>query len=289
MLIFGSKGNPLVRELQNALITLGHDLPKYGADGQLGHETIDSLQEWIDDYGGQAGNGIDQDDNVDESLARFVIGKAVLLKRASTQVAAGVDWHDISDAHPGKANRGIRPWRNIDAIVLHQTGIFMNNTLNRWKGLRAHIGILSLPRPTVVQVYPLNVYLHHANEVNNRSIGFEFNGCFEGIDGDIKTAWRGGYKANPDVCTQQQIDAGRAAIQKVCAEVKLRGGEIKYCYGHRQFNDKRRNDPGSLVWQQVGMWAIKALGLSDGGPGFQGAKSGRPIPREWDGSRTEDY
>jgi len=54
---------------------------------------------------------------------------------------------------------------------------------------------------------------------------------------------------------------------------------------HRQASSSRQNDPGYQPWQEIAIPMMRELGLSDGGPGFK-VDRGRPIPVDWDPTRT---
>lgn len=278
---------PQVAALQKALQQLGYELPKWGVDGILGFEVLHAVEDFAEDH---ALDDEVHDDKVSAAMHQAimdVIGGCVrepVWRAASVEV----DFHDITNTHPRKAHRGIRPWKQITGITLHQTGITMSNTMKRFERLRAHVGILSLDRPTIIQVYPYNSRVSHANAFNSTDVGIEFNGCFEGIDGKRNTAWRGGYKDQPDRLSESQIIAGRDAIRRICDEVDGHGGKISRIHAHRQTSGTRRSDPGSRVWQEVGIWAKQELGLSDGGPTFT-LRNGLAIPVEWDSSYTESY
>jgi len=279
-----------VKELQQALLQLGYELPKHGADGTVNFETIGEIEDFAEDHGGEDVVNDTWEWWLDLGAVAGVVSRITSMAAQVTTPRASleVDFHDITNLHPRKASKGQRPWKQITGITLHQTGIMLGNNLKRFESLRAHIGILRLDRPTIVQVYPYNVLLHHGNAFNRPDVGIEINGCFEGIDGRKRTAWKGGYKTEPHRCTDEQITATREAIRRICAEVEAHGGEVLHIHAHRQTSATRRSDPGSRVWQEVGIWAQDELGLTDGGDGYT-LRNGLAIPKEWDPKRTGKY
>ncbi|NVB40302.1 hypothetical protein G6O69_37195 [Pseudenhygromyxa sp. WMMC2535] len=60
----------------------------------------------------------------------------------------------------------------------------------------------------------------------------------------------------------------------------LRKAGVGYVFAHRQSSSRRGNDPEPEIWHAVGQWAVTALGMSDGGPGYA-VGTGAPIPDAW--------
>jgi antitoxin (DNA-binding transcriptional repressor) of toxin-antitoxin stability system len=85
--------------------------------------------------------------------------------------------------------------------------------------------------------------------------------------------------------TPELIEAARAAVRWIVAEVARHGGRISRLVAHRQSSDMRQSDPGSALWQAVALPLHAELGLDDGGPGYR-IGTGRPIPVDWDASRA---
>jgi hypothetical protein len=78
-----------------------------------------------------------------------------------------------------------------------------------------------------------------------------------------------------------QADAAQATVRWIVDSVAAHGGKVTHIHPHRQSSKDRQSDPGSLIWQTVGLWARKELGLSDGGAKFT-VGDGLPIPKDWD-------
>jgi hypothetical protein len=175
---------------------------------------------------------------------------------------------------------GVRDWASIDSVVLHQTACDLGERPGRWDSLRAQVGVTRGGQ--VFQVYPLDTLVYHGNSFNKRSVGVELSGSYEGIEGQRATWWQPEGVKDPQRPTPELIEAARRAVRWIVAEVGARGGKVRYCFSHRQSSDTRQSDPGSAIWQAVGLWAQSELGLSDGGPGFR-VGDGRPIPEAWGG------
>lgn len=280
---FRDKGED-VGHLQASLMRLGYELPKYGADNDLGFETWHALEDAARDLDWLQ---LDPDEGLEES-ASIAKGLVAAIHMAADAVDCpepeglvyGAKFIDITKDHDGKHIKKWRPWENITGIVLHQTGVMMSNTPKRFRKLRAHMGFIVADKPTILLVNPLTAYMYHGNSLNKSTVGFEINGNFRGIEGNDGTYWKGG--GGPDSVTAGQIAAVRAGIQWVCDQVGKNGNKLEYIYAHRQSNANKPSDPGSKVWEECGVWAQDELGLSDGGAGFISGK-GRAIPGDWDG------
>lgn len=290
-IVFG-ESSPRAKALQGALLSLGYEMPRYGQDGIFGNETVDALEDFIDDHPGHKlaqGRGC----GAELEAAVHAVYKAtheLKLKDVQRDIESDDDFQliDLTMEHPRLAKKGVRPWKEITGITLHQTACWMGNKPERYKKLRAHVAVLQSPEPTAVLVYPPTDIVYHGNAFNRTDVGFEFDGLFAGVEGDKRTAWDGGGKYRVGSPSENQIAAGRFAVERIMEMVAAHGGEIKYIHAHRQSNETRLSDPGSAVWQAVGVWAQKRFGLSDGGEGYK-LRDGNPIPREWDASRLAPY
>ena len=110
----GDKG-PKVVELQNKLLSLGQDLPRWGADGDLGDETLAAVNNLLDDYSSQY--NIRKDQIVtDEELAFIDKMHAAL----GTSIRPG-KLIDYLSGHSGEKRIRKRAWGSISGITLHQT------------------------------------------------------------------------------------------------------------------------------------------------------------------------
>lgn len=180
-----------------------------------------------------------------------------------------------------KINGGVRAWKKITGVCLHQTACDMGERPERYDTLGAHFAVLRSGR--VVWVHKLERFVWHAQGWSAGTVGIEVNGLFEGVLGDPKTVWDDPSTKVHEVgqrVTAEQIVATRQLVRWICTLVAQKGGEIKALVAHRQSSKNRRNDPGSEIWKEVALPLHAELGLSDGGKGF--VKGGLPIPEAWD-------
>lgn len=275
----GAKG-PHITELQEQLICLGCHLPRWGADGSLGDETLSAAHALL---ARQMGHALDLDMTSlsDAELAAI----RDLYDRIEERPELPLGYIDARDHELPKAHLvKPRPWSQITAIVLHQTACTLGERVQRWHSVPIHMGVTKQGR-----ILHLNDFCHnlpHANGFNSRSVGIEIDGSYCGIEGDTKTWWAGG-QSSPDVLSAVTYSAARAAVQWIVDEVAHYGGKVTHILAHRQSSKDRVSDPGSAIWQQVGVWAQHSLGLSDGGEGYQ--QGGSPIPSAWDARRLARY
>ncbi len=140
----------------------------------------------------------------------------------------------------------------------------------------------------VIQLYDLTEVCNHAGAFNRSSVGIEIDGWFAGIEDRPETLWQPRNQTTPrrpmDMPTAQ-ADAAKAAVQWIVDTVKANGGKVTHIHPHRQSSKDRQSDPGSLIWQTVGLWAQDVLGLSDGGAAYK-VGDGRTIPEAWDARYT---
>ncbi|MFQ5339931.1 MAG: N-acetylmuramoyl-L-alanine amidase [Anaerolineae bacterium] len=252
-----------VEDLQNALVEKGYTLPRWGADGVLGNETWRRVEQFA---------GVDSFPT-SRSLPEDVTD-SILTTDEEPKPAPPPDWVRV-DGDPNDV-KGYRSWQQIDTIVLHQTGVWMSDTPERFRTLNAHLGILATHPTPIVQVQDFTAYMWHANELNRCSIGIEINGRFPGLAGryDAELHTAGGPSAG-------QIQNTRHTILHLMQLAICHRGEIKYILPHRVSNDQRQGDPGEIAWREIGLWAQHELGLCDRGPGWS-IGDGRPIPGPWD-------
>lgn len=282
MLKKGDRGDT-VRRLQEDLMLLGCKLPRWGADGALGDETLQAAHSLLVAKNGPPAIDADMTSLSDAELA--YIEKMVLHMATSSTVGGIVDERN-KHSLPRPELVKVRSYQAITSIVLHQTACTLGERPERWHSIPIHIGITKSGKILWLNDFTFN--LPHANSFNSRSIGIEIDGAFAGIEGNMKTFWRPqGSSAMPQEASSEQIGAARVAVRWICEEVARQGGKILNILAHRQSSKDRVSDPGSRIWKNVGVWAQEELGLSDGGEGF--VQGGNPIPMEWDPKRTAKY
>src|SRR5256885_12949266 len=68
---------------------------------------------------------------------------------------------------------------------------------------------------------------------------------------------------------EAQMKAVQTTIKWIIDSVAAQNGAIKTVHPHRQSSKDRQSDPGSLIWQTLGLWAKNTFGLKDGGKNFR--------------------
>ena len=265
---------PAVKRLQEDLHGRGYNVK---ADGWFGPGTDKVVKKFQADEGLQADG---------------IVGNQTwsALEKVEEEPEKSPRFLDRTTMHP-KPSLYARPrsWaKDIWGVTLHQTGIQLNNKPSRWDTLGAHIGVLS--DGTVILVNPLTDMIWHAQKLSHKTIGVEINGNHEGIFGDPKTLWKGG--GGPHPLTKLQIEACNDLLYYWLLG-QFRAHDVKWenIHAHRQASADRRGDPGSEIWQKIGMvWQqrLEALHLGrrgDGGPDFV-TGSGLPIPKDWNPTYT---
>jgi len=275
----GAEGSE-IRELQEQLLSIGYHLPRWGADGHLGDETLAAVAAFRHDR---------QIGKIGDDFPRLVPGAVRKAIAESFQKAAVVPTtpilRDLRVAHAGDQQKGVRRWSQINGITLHQTATLLGERPERWFNIACHLGVTRTGQILVLNA--LETLIWHGNGLNGGDIGVEIDGYFEGVEGLADTLWR--PPGNPDLIaltpTSVQIEACRHAVQWIINEVAKAGGEIRFIHAHRQASNQRRSDPGSRIWREVGLWAQKTHSLADGGALYTVGK-GLPIPEAWDPSRV---
>lgn len=272
--------DPYIAIAQQQLIALGYGLPRFGADGVLGDETLSAYGAFLVSQGLRA--------PTDEQPKAITPAGAAALDVAFAALDQGGANASIIDEranHP-HAGRSVdtpyRLWSKITAVVLHQTASNIGENPARWHSVPIHFCITRAGK--VIQLYDLTEICNHANGLNRSSVGIEIDGWYAGIEGQPKTLWQPKGLATPrqpmDLPTVQ-ADAAKATVQWIADTVAANGGMVTHIHPHRQSSKDRQSDPGSLIWQTVGLWAQNTLGLSDGGAAFT-VGNGWTIPEAWD-------
>ena len=172
----------------------------------------------------------------------------------------------------------------VDSVVLHQTGCKMGLQAHSWDRLNAHIGITR--DGLVVIANSFLDWIWHAQGLSRRSIGVEIAGNFPGIKDNLRTLWKGG--GGPHYLTQGQLYGLDIAMRYIRDEAAKCGMKIRHVFGHRQSKNTRTADPGSEIWDRVGLDWQSFFSATDGGDNYY-TGSGKPIPHEWDVKRTSKY
>lgn len=274
-----------VRKLQQALVQLGYDLPRWGVDGDLGTETVDALARFLREHGMAV-----EDDASVVSDAELALVQRVLDATVNAPLGPRLDrgrFHDLRTIAAQKQVGDRRPWTQITGVTLHQTACLLGEQPQRWATVVAHMGVTRGGQ--VMWMHDFEKIVWHGNGFNASTIGIEMDGEYAGIEGNDRTFWRPRDEPDrkPQTPTDELVNAAIATVMWICEEVKRHGGRIAHLYAHRQSSNQRDADPGSVLWQRVAMALLekRELELDDGGPGYT-VGNGLPIPVEWDPSRT---
>ena len=272
--------DPYVKTAQRQLIALGYSLPRFGADGDLGDETLRAYGEFLVLEGLRA--------PTDEMPKTISVAGAAALDRAFAAippVAQDEKFFDERNNHPhdGRSkSMPFRTWSKVTAIVLHQTATQLGEKPARWRTVPIHFGVTRAGK--VIQLYDLTEVCNHAGNFNRWTVGIEIDGWFAGVEGRPETLWQPkspAAKRTPMNLPAAQADAAKACVKRITDTVAANGGKIAHIHPHRQSSIERQSDPGSLIWQTVGLWAQQKFNLSDGGKSYK-IDDGRTIPEAWD-------
>lgn len=277
-----------VTQLQKDLLELGEHLPRWGADGDLGDETLDAVTSLLVKHGRKQQSD-PATDIVDDQELRF-IGALRELLRGSSKIAPPEVLIDRRAQTGSNKDMGPRIWSEVKGWCLHQTACHLGASKDpaRCDGIGAHFVVYQDGR--VFWLHDLDRKIIHGNGFNNQTIGIEIDGLFAGVEGDPTTVWDDPSTPSHEqamTLTPAQTAAVKQLIRWTHAEIRRHDCQPTVIVAHRQASGDRRNDPGSKVWQDIAMPMLAELHLSDGGPGFaiQDAQGGRPIPQAWDPSR----
>jgi len=274
----GDSGASVVR-LQQNLITLGFALPRFGADGGLGDETLTAVARFRAERGLLA-----NPDEVPGTVPVRIIAAIAAEVKARAEQGLPANFVDVRGQHgrPGLSkSQPHRPWKQITGITLHQTAALIGERESTWFSVPIHLGVTR--KGKIIQLYDFTDRTNHAHNLNAADVGIEVDGFYEGVEGDDTTFWRPQSEPNrkPLKPTPEQIVALREAVRWIRDVVNGFGGKLKFIHAHRQSSKDRQSDPGSRLWKEVGVWAQNELGLSDGGKGFT-VGDGLAIPEKWD-------
>jgi hypothetical protein len=275
----GDKGAE-VKKLQETLLRINPScLPRYGADSDLGDETLRAI-------GAVLGTQADAEpDDVSDAEIALLASRLGALSQAPLRPAQYIDCRGIADE--GEVH-GRRQWSQIDSVVLHQTACVLGGEPRRWRSVPIHYGITR--EGVILQLHDDESLLWHAHALNRFSVGVEIDGYFEGIQGQRKTCW-----VPPDNAPERQplrpsiaqIESAKQLIRYLGGLFAARGGRLTKILAHRQGTNTRRPDPGSEIWQTIALPMQRELALKPSHDLVWG--KGQPIPREWDPISEAEY
>lgn len=279
---------PEVTRLQEILMALGYDLGPYGPDGIFGPDTQNAVKKFQRRYGlisdGTVGNL--------ETWPLFLeVLEVEVNKNAITEpnivIVDRRGQHEAPDHY--RKDLSPRSWSGegenvVRGVTLHQTGCVISSNPRTFDIGNFHIVVLR--DGTIVLANHLDWYIQHAHDLSATTIGIEFEGNMTGIHGKPDTVWCAGALTNE--LTYAQVKAADFLFGWLTYQFNYHGGKWQYVYAHRQASQYRRADPGSEIWQKIGLKWIKWLNGSDGGPDFK-IGDGAPIPKQWNPEYTAEY
>jgi hypothetical protein len=308
-----------VMTVQRVLLDRGYKLPQFGADGHLGEETWDALQQYAADRGLKWEPKVPQE-VVSSLISPYVPTTMPAPPGRPTMDVSNIRLIDLRDEQPdppppvrgkmklkkGRDGKIIkRAPEAIDTIVIHQTATPFSATkqakkewpddpqralAERAKGVACHVmafkeGFLAWPNP-------LDWYVYHGNGFNKNSLGIEIEGRYPGLMDDPSTTvredWETTWGGKPDEVTDECVLAARAGVRLLVEEGRKMGMPIQFVVAHRQSSANRRSDPGEELWRRVVLeYAVPVLNLETMPALVLG--SGRPVPKEWDLEGTGKY
>lgn len=299
-----------VTEYQKKLMALGHDLPRFGADGSFGDESLVSTKEFQLDHPDECGDedAFDAQGVGPKTYAAVMAAKAPAAFKPPPSVppppTTGLPGNPpagmivTKDDHPLKKGRGTRKLSEIVGVTLHQTACTLGEKPSRYANVACHIAITREGKIIYNNDFIKKVW--HGNGFNTKTIGIEIDGHFAGLEPqnengewvpDLKSYWRPkGSDRKPLSITDAQIEACKEAIRWCKRVIDGAGGNFKYIVAHRQSSPSRVSDPGEKTWRLVALPLMEELGMEDGGPDYYIVDSkkrpGKPIPEEWDPSHV---
>jgi peptidoglycan hydrolase-like protein with peptidoglycan-binding domain len=296
---------PKVQEFQRKLIELDHDLPRFGADGGFGDETLVAVKEFQVENPALVGQ--------EDAFAAQGVGpltyKAVLdasptptptfppPPSSGTSLPGSPPAGVIvtKDSHALKKGSGTRSLAAIKGVTLHQTATVLGETPSRWHNVACHIAITRTGK--IVYNNDFAKIVWHGNGFNATTIGIEIDGHFAGLESldpktgvwtpDLSTYWR--PASDPDrkplSVTAAQVEACKQVIRWIHRLVGSAGGRLTHVLAHRQSSPSRIGDPGERIWRLVAEPLLEELSLTDGGPDFwildSKGRPGKPLPEPW--------
>jgi peptidoglycan hydrolase-like protein with peptidoglycan-binding domain len=302
----GDKG-PKVKEFQQKLIALDHDMPRFGADGSFGDESLLATKEFQVENPALIG---DEDafkaQGVGPKTYKAVLDAVVKIKPPPPPVRPppGPPLPAIpppgmvvtKDLHPLKKGSGTRALKAIKGITFHQTATLLGEDPKRWWGVACHIAITRAGK--IIYNNDFTKIVWHGNGFNSSTIGIEIDGHFAGIETfdpksgkwipDLATYWR--PESAPDRMPLSATEAQIAAVKHVVRWIKRlvdgAGGKLEYLLAHRQSSPSRISDPGQKIWQLAVVPLLTELQMTDGGADYyildSKGRPGKPLCEPWD-------
>ena len=197
-------------------------------------------------------------------------------------------FHDLRDVKRTKKRglpAGLRPWKNVTCLMLHQTGADIGSDPMRFLNIPAHSAITS-EGEIVILNDPTKIMNHGHTPANKETIGIEIS-CREcGVVGDPRSFWVSKKEKAKGLsyddlfvpATELQMEATIHLIGYYIDLAMKNGAEIICIMPHRSGHSSRTSDPGENIWKGVAIPAKIQYNLKYKDP----VGSGTPIPTIWD-------
>src|SRR3990167_3224511 len=121
---------------------------------------------------------------------------------------------DCGESYTGPAGTR-RSWAAVDTICLHQMAVRGSIGWKRWTALAIHYAVCC--DGVAAWLVDLDRKVPHGHGWNGRSVGFEIEGHYAGVEGDPSTHWTPkkatGSRLVPMQLAEEQIDAALQAIR----------------------------------------------------------------------------
>jgi peptidoglycan hydrolase-like protein with peptidoglycan-binding domain len=303
----GDKG-PKVKEFQQKLIKLDHDLPRFGADGSFGDESLVATKEFQVENPTLVGTeDAFKDQGVGPKTYQAVLDATPKIKPPLPVPPPGPPLPAApppgmvvtKDLHPLKKGSGTRALKSIKGVTLHQTATTLGEDPKRWYNVACHIAITRAGK--IIYNNDFTKVVWHGNGFNSTTIGIEIDGHFAGIEAfdpktkkwvpDLSTYWR--PESDPDrvplSATEAQIASLKQVIRWIKRLVDAAGGNFQYLLAHRQSSPSRISDPGQKIWMLAAVPLLDELQMTDGGHDYyildSKGRPGKPLCEPWDPAR----
>jgi N-acetyl-anhydromuramyl-L-alanine amidase AmpD len=277
----GERGED-VRDLQKMLLALGFALPRFGADGQLGDETIDAMNAFLAAYTDQ---DFELNAVIDEREQKW-LEESYRARQQKPQLPARYENHTLLHPLPNPKHCHYRGLVKANGVTLHQTAVLYGDEApaSSYYRIPAHF---VLPRDgRLLHLNGIDWNLPCANGLNPDTISVEIEGRFRGVESRPETLWRH-KEVKPSELTPEQIQTARDLLRWLAAELANCGARLRYLYAHRQASNERQSDPGERIWRELALWGEAVLGLEIRRDHTRG--DGLKIPKEWDPKATARY
>jgi hypothetical protein len=272
----GSK-SPEVKALQEAILKLNpRALPRWGADGVLGDETLHAVAVLLND----------EQVIEDDALSDAELDRIYQLLTPPALPAPPPGYVDLRLKAAKEERRSKRPISKVTALVWHQTDVDAAHEEVRYLGTPVHYVI---PRDgRILHLHDEEWLTWGGHSTNSFGVHIEIEGRLLGVEGDPKTYRKYHVDAGrpAQTLTPEQIASGIALGRYIQAKLLALGGKLLWSVAHRQGTNVRTPDPGSAVWKEI-VLLLEQIGIL--APWDKVWGKGQQIPTAWDPRSTAKY